>query len=389
MPTPNILLVTIDGLRASALGAYGNTTFSTPALDRFATRSLLLDFCFASSADRDAILNAMWSDGTTSLVATLRTAGYRTTLITDDEETTAGRFANEFDDCVRVAAESPAARIRKSKDASQTHLAAFFAAAAESITAAAANAQQPQLIWIHSRGMYGAWDAPLEFQYSLLDEDDPEPLTDCAPPNLRLVPSEDPDIVFRYACAYNAQVMLLDECWEALTATLETNPRFNNWLISLLGLRGFPLGEHQQIGGVDDRLYVEQLHVPWLIRFPDELGRMSRAGKLTTHADLAATLIDRDTLGNIRSLVTSARLEWRDSLIASSATGPRAIRTSDWCLRQDFPAVTAELFVRPDDRWEANDVAKLCPDEVESLTKLLDEHLSTVGVAGENPSTKS
>jgi hypothetical protein len=25
------------------------------------------------------------------------------------------------------------------------------------------------------------------------------------------------------------------------------------------------------------------------------------------------------------------------------------------------------LYVRPDDRWEANDVAKLCPDTLESL----------------------
>jgi hypothetical protein len=31
-----------------------------------------------------------------------------------------------------------------------------------------------------------------------------------------------------------------------------------------------------------------------------------------------------------------------------------------------------ELYVRPDDRWEANDVAKLCPDVVEMLSKSLD-----------------
>lgn len=31
-----------------------------------------------------------------------------------------------------------------------------------------------------------------------------------------------------------------------------------------------------------------------------------------------------------------------------------------------------ELYVRPDDRWEANDVAALCPDVVESLTGIVD-----------------
>lgn len=382
MPTPNILLVTIDGLRASALGAYGNTTFPTPALDRFAARSLLLDFCFAPAADRDAILSAMWSDGTASLVATLRAVGYRATVITDDEETSASRIAGEFDDCVRVSAEPLHAHVRKAKDAAQTQLAGLFAAAAESLVAAESQAQQPQLVWVHSHGMYGAWDAPLELQYSLLDEEDPEPLVDCTPPNSRLAATDDPDIAFRYACAYNAQVMVLDECWDVLTATLDSNANFNNWLISLLGLRGFPLGEHQQIGGVDDRLYVEQLHVPWLLRFPDRLGQLCRAGQLTTHANLAATLLDRDVAGNIRALVTSAHPEWRDSLIASSVSGHRAIRTPDWCLRQDSATgTTPELFVRPDDRWEANDVAKLCSDEVESLTQMLDECLPQPGIA--------
>ena len=51
MPAPNILVVVVDGLRASAFGAYGNTSFPTPALDQFAADSLLLDWCYAPSAE--------------------------------------------------------------------------------------------------------------------------------------------------------------------------------------------------------------------------------------------------------------------------------------------------------------------------------------------------
>jgi len=36
--------------------------------------------------------------------------------------------------------------------------------------------------------------------------------------------------------------------------------------------------------------------------------------------------------------------------------------------------IRCQLFVRPDDRWEANDVAGLCPDVVESL-------LARIGIA--------
>ena len=50
----NILVVVVDGLRASALGAYGNTTFSTPSLDQFAAESLLFDWCYAGSPELSA-----------------------------------------------------------------------------------------------------------------------------------------------------------------------------------------------------------------------------------------------------------------------------------------------------------------------------------------------
>jgi hypothetical protein len=43
-------------------------------------------------------------------------------------------------------------------------------------------------------------------------------------------------------------------------------------------------------------------------------------------------------------------------------------------LRRDASAnAPAELYVRPDDRWEMNDVAKLCPEVTERLTRDLDE----------------
>ena len=56
----NVLVIVVDGLRASALGAYGNTSYPTPSLDRFAAESLLLDWCFAPSPDLPDIYRALW-----------------------------------------------------------------------------------------------------------------------------------------------------------------------------------------------------------------------------------------------------------------------------------------------------------------------------------------
>ena len=43
-----------------ASGAYGNTSFPTPALDHFAAESFLLDWCYAASADLAEIYRTLW-----------------------------------------------------------------------------------------------------------------------------------------------------------------------------------------------------------------------------------------------------------------------------------------------------------------------------------------
>jgi arylsulfatase A-like enzyme len=227
--------------------------------------------------------------------------------------------------------------------------------------------------------MYGPWDAPRELQQSLLSEGDPPPLALAAPPTLVLTPEDDPDAPFRYGCAYAAQVMAIDAAWGELCDALGETGQVDEWLVMLIGVRGFPLGEHGRIGGVDERLYAEQLHVPWLVRFPGGQARLTRLDQLTTHADLSPTLYDWLAKAaatwpdgeSLLPLVGQLLPAWREALLAVSPAA-MSLRRRDWSLRQE-PAATAagqaaELFVRPDDRWEANDVAKLCPDVVESLS---------------------
>src|SRR3954451_20061640 len=88
----NVLVIVVDGLRASALGAYGNTSFATPVLDQLAAESLLLDWCFAPSPDLPDTYSALWhstcsaqSRPMVSLPRVFADAGYGTTLVTDDD----------------------------------------------------------------------------------------------------------------------------------------------------------------------------------------------------------------------------------------------------------------------------------------------------------------
>jgi arylsulfatase A-like enzyme len=216
--------------------------------------------------------------------------------------------------------------------------------------------------------MYGPWDAPLELQEELLarDEGDPPPADVLDPPDLRLDGSSDPDAAFRWSCAYAAQVMALDACLEGLCATIDAAGR-ERWLVVLLGVRGFPLGEHGRVGGVDGRLYTEQLHVPLIWRLADGSRKLARSGQLVSHTDLPPALL---AAANGELFTTE-----HDALFAVGPAGERSIRTADWSFlakpcspdQQTGEDFSCQLFVRPDDLWEANDVSALCREETESL----------------------
>jgi hypothetical protein len=192
--------------------------------------------------------------------------------------------------------------------------------------------------------------------------------------------------------------MLLDECWTGLCEVIGDTDTYGDWLVMLIGARGFPLGEHGRVGGVDERLYAEQLHVPWLLRYPDRRGRLTRCASLVSHFDLLTTLASWLRAGSseseaanqsrtscplelcdhgmdVGSLIDKPGHEWREALL-STAVGALSMRTQDWSLREmlDDKNVpnnleAAELFVRPDDRWEANDVAARCPEVVAELSE--------------------
>lgn len=424
MPATNVLIVAVDGLRASSLGAYGNTTFPTPALDQFAAASALCDACYATSASLPEIYRACWhshhplrpaaaDEPEQSLPHLFSRCGYATTLITDDPEVAALPAAAGFDDRIQVAATTQR-RDLPADEPGQTALGRLFAAVCDAIAtdndagtggSGRDDRRPPRLVWVHSRGMYGPWDAPLELQQMLLDEGDPPPRQDVASPDFMLSEVDDPDTPFQVACAYAAQTMVLDACWSALMEALAAHTSGPQWLTMLIGVRGFPLGEHRRIGGIDGRLFADQLHVPWLTRFPAARHALVRTPALTSHLDLLPTLFDamgRAEDGHLHcdgvsilSVLAMSRTPWRDALLSSSAQGARAIRTLTWTLRQDAvvqnahetlleadPLCRAELYVRPDDRWEANDIAKLCPDVVEQLARVSDDIAEQLAAGG-------
>lgn len=386
-----VVCLVVDRLRASALGPYGAAWCETPALNRLAAQSLVFDCAMVDCPQIDALYRSLWQ-GTHPMAPVARSVapesvieragerGLRTVLATDEPAIVEHPLAAAFDDCVRIDS-STVEETADSIDATQ--FARFFGAALGCLE----EAQQagPSLLWLHAQGMASPWDAPLEFRNSLVEEDDPLPPTTAEIPDLMLPAEFDPDELLGIIHAYTGQVMLLDRCIAALMEQLEESRLAQGALLVVLGARGFPLGEHLRVGAVDEPLYGETVHVPLMLRFPDGLGALARSPALVQPGDVAATIgawLEMDGAfspkGGGQSLLPLARREAeaaRQYVCMKSTGGQRAIRTPAWHLRTSpgdgDEQERVELYVKPDDRWEVNEVADRCPEVVAGLRAAL------------------
>ncbi len=229
-------------------------------------------------------------------------------------------------------------------------------------------------------------------QYS--DEDDPQPGESVDVPNRILPERFDPDELLAVTHAYAGQVTLIDELIGALIEVVEKAQSADETLFILLSPCGFPLGEHRRIGTCDEALYAELTHVPWLMRFPAALGFAGRSLALVQPADLPATILDACGLpigtksaGGGRSTMPLVRGDQEPPFDRAFTVGPaeqRRIVAPAWSLRlskqnvnansddagnasTDAAPLNVELFAKPDDWFEVNEVSNRCPEIAEKM----------------------
>ena len=374
----NAICLVIDRLHAGYLGCYGNSWISTRNFDRLAADGFLFDQALIESPDLavqyaslasgcHVVRQAKQHPAEPLLIECLNNANIHTALITDDPEVARMPWAATFDEVLQVEVMQPAA---PADEIHETNLARLFAVAGQWLE----TAEEPFCLWLHCGSLGHSWDAPLEFRNAYRDEDDPPPLLDVAVPCRWLPENYDPDERLAIAHAYAGQVSLLDICLGAFLDQCDHGPAGDQTLLSLLSARGFPLGEHRRIGPLDNVLHAELVHVPWVIRLPSDVGASDRTQALVQPYELAPTLLDwlglqalsGDATG--RSLLPVVRGEpapLRDRAFLAGDGEDRAIRTPAWyMLRSQMGASSAmmgppvvELYAKPDDRWEVNDVA--------------------------------
>jgi hypothetical protein len=373
----NILCLVVDRLHAGYLGALGNSWIETPHFDRLASQSLLFEQALVDCPQLDLLYRSYWhgwhamcpqppAADRPSLVELAGQQDMHTILMADDSEIAGLPLAQSFAHRVHL---NPPRRKRVAKAVEGTHLAGCVAQLVEQIQ----TAQKPFFLWSHLASLGTVWDAPLDFRGQYVEEGDPEPDDSAAVPRFALGKNHDPDEVLRVVQAYAGQVTLLDACLGGLFEFLEESGRLSDTLLALISARGLPLGENGQVGPGDDALEGAVVQTPWLLRFPDGRGAAARTQALVEPCDLWATLgevvggAERLPSPSGRSLVPLAQDEVdqvRDRLGLLGRDGAWAFRTPAWYLRQ---GERSELFTKPDDRWEVNDVAQRCPEVLDGL----------------------
>jgi arylsulfatase A-like enzyme len=391
MPARNALVIAVDGLRASSLGAYGNTWHGTPALDQLASHSVVHDWMWVTSPFLADFYRAAWHGGP-PLAEQLAAAGVVASLATDEPLLSADDGKAFAEHCLLEAAGPSAA-----ESTEDTAMAGLFALAAQQIRATGDAAAEhperaaPRLWWVHARGLHGPWDAPLAYREALLEEGDPAAPTFVAPAVRAQAVDDDELLLDRVA--YAAQAMVLDVCLGGLLAALAESRLDDSTLVVLVGCRGYALGEHGQVGG--DSLYSELLHVPCLVRTPGRaLVPPPRSSAFAQPGDLHATLCNwfgvarpsSPTPGLDLAAVGEASADaTRQFVAARGVDGECALRTPAWMVRQppqmapDARQTAVELYAKPDDRWESNEVARLCPDVAARLQAALHRWHSSPG----------
>src|SRR5262249_54454632 len=156
--------------------------------------------------------------------------------------------------------------------------------------------------------------------------------------------------------------------------------------------RGQNLGEHGLIGDFRPWLHEEVVHLPLFLRLPggEEAGR--RVAHLTQTVDIAATILDACGIekpadwpghsllpmcrsgGPVRSYVCMGN-EYSEAAEYVLQTADVKIIVPQRILPGD-PLRTPMFFVKPDDRWEVNNLWQQNLDYAEELEKTLHAYVA-------------
>lgn len=381
------LVVTVEGLGTNLVGCYGGAIGPTKNLDSFACRSVVFDQFWADTFRPVDVLESMWT-GTHYASrrhdpsANCHSLYEQAMLITDSMEVIEESTRGDFGSVLLIDQQADAC-----EESDQTHFTRLFEAA---LGQWATQRDEFPILWIHSRGLNGDWDAPHEYRCVMCDEGDPEPPSGTIPVVLAITEETDPDEVFGLACAMGGQAMVFDDAWSMIEEILEELGIADDCLQILAGVQGYPIGEHGWVGHGTPALYAEALHLPLVVRPGNRMDVGVRVPFMVQPNSILKTIlrwirlddVEADSDDQCTDLVSEVEAlqaeHWpkKNQLAYSCIEGQVHVAVPAWSCRWSGGAaasgsdpVRVELFATPDDRWQQNEVSQRAQSIVEELTE--------------------
>lgn len=275
------------------------------------------------------------------------------------------------------------------------------------------NPSEPFLLWLDLFQPHGPWDPPQPYrdQYAAIDpdqfaldeqgdvdvddesfRDDPAVLIDVPPgPIGDLI---DDGELLRLRRTYAGTVTLVDRHLGRLFRAVESLGRADDSLIVFTADQGEPLGEHGYVRRFRPWLYEELIHTPLILRLPGGERGGTRQQSIVQTVDLSPTILaalglpasEKAHGADLIALVRGRSPKIRDYACMGMDVEEMAIRTHLWHLivpiasdPDEDPPRVAELFRKPEDRWEQNDVIAEYPEVAEHLELTLRRFVEAIG----------
>ena len=412
-------VVIFDHLSVDYLGCYGNTWIETPHFDRFASRAVTFDCCFAgdsAGATETAGRSASQADEDwLNLIAALRAAGVRISVCSEHHE--ADALAGQVDRLKVVSG---------SDDASASSAERPFRRLVETASALAdepLDGGTPSLLWVESRGVPSPWLPPTEVAGVYWDEFFSErefallldTLSNQKDQVRKRIAAHDADrrlagllpelsdsglfhrdhhggpreIAGLNRAVYAAYVSAIDAWFGLLLDRLDQSAP-TDLLLIVTGRAGDLIGDHPAIRAGCPPLLDPLLRVPLIAgRLTGDAHGSRRRGLVGTR-DLWATLGDWFGIDDSRWIEDS--YSWRPQIHGDSEGPERkrvfscgagsgwSVRTPEFrCVVDTVPEESDDqegnwLFLKPDDMNDILSVVSQYPDEATRLREEIEGH---------------
>ncbi len=371
-PAPNLILISLDTLRADRLGSYGYARDTTPSLDAFAARSVVFEDVLAqfprTLESHRSLFSARYpfrEKGAPVLAEVLRAAGYRTAGFTGGGYVHSRfGFARGFE---RYEHEMPKGGLE--------------GVAPRVVRWLEEGGSEPFFLFVHTYDVHCPYAPPKPWAGHFSGDHVPgfDPTRECGVQlRGRALPPEDLGFV---SDSYDDNLRWTDAMIGELLDEIEGLGLLENTIVAVVSDHGEALGEGGHLG--HGRLSPAELQVPWILRAPGlPPARVEAPVELVDVTPTLLGLLDvepppdldgRDLGGLLRGDAPEARRR-----IAMNRNGDLALRVDRrWQIllrRQDGRRELRDLAGNPQ-----RDLAALRPAELARASAALDDWLAERG----------